>query len=225
MVARAGGEPVLGHKGGHAEVTMWDAVREEAPTIVVVAPCGYHLAEATEQARAVLAEVATTPAGRNKEVWAIDADAEVVRPGPRLVDGLELLAWLIAGGRGTRLTRTRHPRQRTQTNRLWSVTDAFEPAVHRPGPRGIELRSGTRTDRRGTHRPGWEGIAFWSYVRSIDRAKDAKSSERAPLIVTPIRKPHRLTDRLDCCKGVRREATAAGPNGNDPGDAAALAVR
>jgi iron complex transport system substrate-binding protein len=50
MVERAGGAPMLGHKGGHAEVTMWDAVREEAPTIVVVAPCGYHLAEATEQA-------------------------------------------------------------------------------------------------------------------------------------------------------------------------------
>jgi iron complex transport system substrate-binding protein len=38
MVERAGGAPVLGHKGGHAEVTMWDAVREEAPMIVVVAP-------------------------------------------------------------------------------------------------------------------------------------------------------------------------------------------
>jgi iron complex transport system substrate-binding protein len=100
MVERAGGAPVLGHKGGHAEVTMWDAVRKEAPTIVVVAPCGYHLADATEQARAVLAELATTPAGRNNQIWAIDADAYVVRPGPRLVDGLELLAWLIAGAEG-----------------------------------------------------------------------------------------------------------------------------
>ena len=100
MVERAGGEPVLGHKGGHADVTTWDAVREEAPTIVAVAPCGYHLADSTEQARAVLAELATTPAGRNNEVWAIDADAYVVSPGPRLVDGLELLAWIIAGAEG-----------------------------------------------------------------------------------------------------------------------------
>ena len=99
IVKRAGGEPVLGHNGGH-EVTTWDAVREEAPTIVVVAPCGYHLADAAGQARAVLAELATTPAGRNNEVWAIDADAYVVRPGPRLVDGLELLAWIIAGAEG-----------------------------------------------------------------------------------------------------------------------------
>jgi iron complex transport system substrate-binding protein len=36
----------------------------------------------------------------NNEVWAIDADAYVVRPGPRLVDGLELLAWIIAGAEG-----------------------------------------------------------------------------------------------------------------------------
>lgn len=100
MVERAGGEPVLGHKGGHAEGTMWDAVRKEAPTIVVVAPCGYHLPDATEQAHAVLAELATTPAGRNNQIWAIDADAYVVRPGPRLVDGLELLAWIIAGAEG-----------------------------------------------------------------------------------------------------------------------------
>jgi iron complex transport system substrate-binding protein len=100
MVERAGGEPVLGHKGGHAAATTWHAVREEAPVIVVVAPCGYHLVDAAEQARAVLAELATTPAGRNNEVWAIDADACVVRPGPRLVDGLELLAWIIAGAEG-----------------------------------------------------------------------------------------------------------------------------
>jgi iron complex transport system substrate-binding protein len=100
MVERAGGEPVLGYKGGHADVTTWDTVREEAPTIVVVAPCGYHLAAAADQARAVLAELATTPAGRNNQVWAIDADAYVVRPGPRLVDGLELLAWIIAGAEG-----------------------------------------------------------------------------------------------------------------------------
>ena len=119
MVERAGGEPVLGHKGGYAEVTIWDAVREEAPTIVVVAPCGYHLAEATEQASAVLAELATTPAGRNNQVWAIDPAAYAVRPGPRLVDGLELLAWLIAGGGGGPASPARdHPHQLTRRTGL-----------------------------------------------------------------------------------------------------------
>jgi hypothetical protein len=83
-------------------------------------------------------------------------------------------------------------RQLTQRNRLWSVTDAFQPAVHRPGRRGIELRPGTRTDRRGTHQPGWEGIALRSYVRSIDPVEGRKIIGRAPLIVTPIRMPTAL---------------------------------
>jgi iron complex transport system substrate-binding protein len=100
MVERAGGDPVLAHKGGHADAATWAAVREAAPAIVVVAPCGFHLAAATEQARSVLAELATTPAGQSDNVWAIDADAYVVRPGPRLVDGLELLAWIVAGADG-----------------------------------------------------------------------------------------------------------------------------
>jgi hypothetical protein len=79
-----------------------------------------------------------------------------VGPGPRLVDGLELLAWIINGRRGPPSPARGRRRQLTQRNRLWSVTDAFQPAVHRPGRRGIELRPGTRTDRRGTHLPGWK---------------------------------------------------------------------
>ena len=119
MVERAGGEPVLGHKGGHAEVTTWDAVREEAPTIVVVAPCGYHLAEATEQAGGVLGGLATTPAGRNNEVWAIDADAYVVRPDPLSSTALSCSPGSSLGRRGTHLTRTRSrsAAQRTGSDR------------------------------------------------------------------------------------------------------------
>lgn len=99
LIERAGGDPVLAD-GGHADATTWDAVREEAPDVVVVSPCGYHLGPAAEQARAVATELATTPAGRAGQVWAIDADSYMVRPGPRLVDGLELLAWIVAGADG-----------------------------------------------------------------------------------------------------------------------------
>ena len=106
----------------------------------------------------------------SNEVWAIDADAYVVR---RLVDGLELLAWIIAGAEA-HLTRTRSPASADPPNRLWPVTDAFEHTVHRPGRRGNELWSRTRTERRGNHRPGWEGVALWSFVRSISRAKGRK---------------------------------------------------
>jgi hypothetical protein len=115
-----------------------------------------------------------------------------VGPGPRLVDGLELLAWIINRAEGPPSPARGRRRQLTQRNRLWSVTDAFQPAVHRPGRRGIQHRPGTRTDRRGTHQPGWEGIALRSYVRSIDPVEGRKIIGRAPLIVTPIRKPTAL---------------------------------
>ena len=57
-----------------------------------MAPCGYHLAGAAEQARLAAAELPGIP------VWAIDADGIVVRPGPRLVDGVEALAAIIHPG-------------------------------------------------------------------------------------------------------------------------------
>jgi iron complex transport system substrate-binding protein len=59
---------------------------------VVVAPCGYHLAGAIEQARSVAAALP------GPSVWAIDADGIVVRPGPRLVDGVEAIASILHPG-------------------------------------------------------------------------------------------------------------------------------
>jgi iron complex transport system substrate-binding protein len=59
-----------------------------------MAPCGFHLAGAVEQAR--LAAEALTAEGRaDVPVWAIDADGIVVRPGPRLVNGVEALAAIL----------------------------------------------------------------------------------------------------------------------------------
>ncbi len=58
----------------------------------MVAPCGYHLAGAIEQARPAAADSA------RRAVWAIDADGIVVRPGPRLVDGVEAIASILHPG-------------------------------------------------------------------------------------------------------------------------------
>jgi iron complex transport system substrate-binding protein len=57
--------------------------------VVVVAPCGFHLDAAAAQAELVARELPGLP------VWAIDADGLVVRPGPRLVDGVEALAAIL----------------------------------------------------------------------------------------------------------------------------------
>jgi iron complex transport system substrate-binding protein len=92
LVTAAGGEPVAARPGERSVQTTWPAIAAAAPEHVIVAPCGYHLAGAIEQAELV---GATLPGAA---VWAIDADGIVVRPGPRLVDGVEAIASILHPG-------------------------------------------------------------------------------------------------------------------------------
>jgi iron complex transport system substrate-binding protein len=89
LVTAAGGQPVAARPGAPSVQTTWADVAAAAPDLVVVAPCGYHLAGAAEQAVMATAALPGVP------VWAIDADGIVVRPGPRLVNGVEALAAVI----------------------------------------------------------------------------------------------------------------------------------
>jgi iron complex transport system substrate-binding protein len=89
LVTAAGGEPVACHPGAPAQQAGWAEIAAAQPDIVVVSPCGYHLDGAAQQA-AVAARELPGP-----EIWAIDADGLVVRPGPRVVDGIEALATVI----------------------------------------------------------------------------------------------------------------------------------
>ncbi len=92
VVSAAGGAPVLARPGGKSIPTTWDDIARADPDHIVVAPCGYGLAGAVAQAREILDRL---PA--RAQVWAIDADAVMVRPGPRLVDGAEALAAAFHG--------------------------------------------------------------------------------------------------------------------------------
>jgi iron complex transport system substrate-binding protein len=92
MIEAAGGEPLLGSPGARSERTTWAAVREAGPDVIVVAPCGYRLDRARTLAAGLVSSGAL-PAG--VPVHAVDADAHWVRPGPRLVDGVEELAALL----------------------------------------------------------------------------------------------------------------------------------
>ncbi|MGH1564174.1 ABC transporter substrate-binding protein [Mumia sp. DW29H23] len=96
MVDLAGGAAVGGSAGTRSHAVGWDALRTARPDVVVVAPCGYDLDGAARQAEDVAATVAEH-AGP-VPVWAIDADGLVVRPGPRLVDGVEALASVLHPG-------------------------------------------------------------------------------------------------------------------------------
>lgn len=89
LVTAAGGQPVAACPGGRSTQTTWKEIAEARPEVAVVAPCGFRLDGAAAQAEQAARWLPGIP------VWAIDADGLVVRPGPRLVDGIEALAAIL----------------------------------------------------------------------------------------------------------------------------------
>ena len=92
LVEAAGGTCVLGRPGEKSQGVEWDTIRDAAVDVVIVSPCGFGLDGAADLAAGVI-ERSLLPAGA--EVWAIDADAVIVRPGPRVVDGAEAIATIL----------------------------------------------------------------------------------------------------------------------------------
>jgi iron complex transport system substrate-binding protein len=92
LIEYAGGHDVLGLPGEHSDVRSWEDVAVARPEVIVVMPCGYDADRALEEALEFGDELAEVGARR---VVAVDAAAYFSRPGPRLVDGLELLAHIL----------------------------------------------------------------------------------------------------------------------------------
>jgi iron complex transport system substrate-binding protein len=92
LIEYAGGLDVLGMPGEHSERRTWEEVAAAEPDLVVVMPCGYDAPRAHAEALAYRERLAALGAG---VVVAVDAAAYFSRPGPRLVDGLELLGALL----------------------------------------------------------------------------------------------------------------------------------
>ncbi|HEX3432916.1 MAG TPA: cobalamin-binding protein [Solirubrobacteraceae bacterium] len=92
MIELAGGEDVLGLPGERSEVVSWEQVAAAQPEVVVAMPCGYDAERALAEARSFAGELAALGAQR---IVAVNASAYFSRPGPRLVDGLELLAQIL----------------------------------------------------------------------------------------------------------------------------------
>jgi len=97
MVEMAGGTNLLSTKGEPSREVRWREIADAIPEVIVFMPCGYYLDEAEEEARALYAhpDFAATPAARERSVYAVDASSYFSRPGPRIVDGLEILAWAV----------------------------------------------------------------------------------------------------------------------------------
>ena len=92
LIEYAGGEDVLGFAGEHSEQRSWEEIAAAQPDIVIVMPCGYDAEIAHREAEMHRDELAALGAG---EVVTVDAAAYFSRPGPRIVDGLELLAHIL----------------------------------------------------------------------------------------------------------------------------------
>ncbi|HET9737979.1 MAG TPA: ABC transporter substrate-binding protein [Solirubrobacteraceae bacterium] len=92
LIEYAGGLDLLGLPGEPSEQRTWDEVRAAEPEVVVVMPCGYDAERALEEALDYADELESLGARR---VVAVDAAAHFSRPGPRLIEGLEVLAHIL----------------------------------------------------------------------------------------------------------------------------------
>ncbi|HKO61739.1 MAG TPA: cobalamin-binding protein [Pyrinomonadaceae bacterium] len=97
MVHIAGGVDQLSREGSDSVRVSWDEVLDWDPEVLIVTPCGYDLAKTIEECQRLprYPGWSSVSAVRDGRVFAVDANSYFARPGPRVVDGTELLAHLI----------------------------------------------------------------------------------------------------------------------------------
>jgi iron complex transport system substrate-binding protein len=97
MVELAGGTDALGRRNSDSVRVQWDAVREWAPEVLVLMPCGFDLERALDHSAQLVVRPGwfDLPAVQSGRVYVVDANAYFARPGPRVVSGIELLGHLF----------------------------------------------------------------------------------------------------------------------------------
>jgi iron complex transport system substrate-binding protein len=104
LVELAGGTPVLGNAGVNSRVLRWDEIAASDPDVLIVAPCGFGLERAQREIASLPPDSARAFAAlravREGRAYAMDGNAYVNRPGPRLVDTAEMFSAAIAGDAG-----------------------------------------------------------------------------------------------------------------------------
>jgi iron complex transport system substrate-binding protein len=100
LVAIAGGSYPFREPGGASGTTSWQALRDAAPDVVVLMPCGFTVAQTERELEAFTAraEWRALPAVRSGRVSVVDGSAYFNRPGPRLVESAEILAEIVHPG-------------------------------------------------------------------------------------------------------------------------------
>ncbi len=92
MIRLAGGEDVLGRSGERSRTIEWDEIAAAGPDVVIAMPCGYDARRSAQEAETFRDALTGTGAQR---IVAVDASAYFSRPGPRLVEGVELLGHIL----------------------------------------------------------------------------------------------------------------------------------
>jgi iron complex transport system substrate-binding protein len=97
QVRSAGAEDVLGAAGARSRVVSWAELSAGAPDWIFIMLCGLDAERAAREARALLgsAEWDSLPAVKSRRVYALDGNAYFSRPGPRVIDGTQLLASIV----------------------------------------------------------------------------------------------------------------------------------
>jgi iron complex transport system substrate-binding protein len=97
MVALAGGYDVLGRKGEPSSKVDWHQVVDARPEIILLMPCGFDLRRTVKESTPLqrLDGWNELPAVKTGSVYALNGNAYFSRPGPRLINGLEILARII----------------------------------------------------------------------------------------------------------------------------------
>jgi iron complex transport system substrate-binding protein len=92
MISIAGGEDVAGPPGLKSPEVSWGELSGLSPDVAIAMPCGWYVEDSRAQALAYWDQIEALGAGR---VYAVDAASTFSRPGPRLIDGVELLGHLL----------------------------------------------------------------------------------------------------------------------------------
>lgn len=97
MVGLAGGRDVLGRARLPSFVAEWDAVQAAAPEVLILMPCGFDVARIRDELDVLVGRPGwkDLPAVRDGQVYLTDATSYFSRPGPRVVDGLEILGTIL----------------------------------------------------------------------------------------------------------------------------------
>lgn len=97
MVDYAGGVEGLGHLGEESTRIEWSRILDYKPEIIVLSPCGFDVNQVLQETHVLSSYpgLETIPAFQSSNIYAVNASAYFSRPGPRIVDGLEILAHIV----------------------------------------------------------------------------------------------------------------------------------